>query len=81
MKYSNIRVLAAQTVEQVENGQCDEVRNCDTVKEAKLFARYVMDPKSGYLASNEFSKPMACCRVMAEEQGGNDVCLDDRYAK
>lgn len=79
MKYSNIRVLVAQTIDAVDAGQCDEVRPCDTVREAKSFARYAMTVD--YQKSGEFTNRMACARVMAEDQDGCDVCLEDRRAK
>lgn len=38
-KYQNIRVLVARSQQAVFDGQCDDVRQCDTIAEAKKFAR------------------------------------------
>jgi hypothetical protein len=78
MKYSNIRVLVARSMEAVDDGQCDDVRDCDTIKEAKEFARYSLT--AAYQASNEFSEPMNYARVMADEDG-RDVCVHDFFRK
>lgn len=77
-KYSNIRVLVACSVEAVDAGQCDDVRDCDTIKEAKEFARYSLTP--AYQASGEFSEPMNYARIMANEDG-RDVCVTDFFRK
>lgn len=77
MKYKNIRVLVARSQEAVRNS-CDDVRECDTIKEAKDFARYSLT--SEYQASGEFSEPMNYAAVMADEDG-RDVCVADYFRK
>jgi hypothetical protein len=82
MKYSNIRVLVARSVQAVNDGQCDDVRECDTIKEAKEFARYSLTPE--YQASNEFSEPMNYAQVRATEEvrgEERDVCVADYFRK
>lgn len=82
MKYTNIRVLVARSVRAVDDGQCDDVRPCDTIKEAKAFARYALDRKSAYQSSNEMTEPMNYARVMADETGyADNVCVADFFAK
>ncbi len=80
MKYTNIRVLVARSIEAIEDprGACDDVRECDTVKEAKEFARYSLTP--AYMDSNEMSEPQNVARVMADEDG-REVCLADYWRK
>jgi len=78
VKYSNIRVLVARSVAAVDAGQCDDVRECDTIKEAKDFARHALTTE--YQRSGEFSQPMNYSRVMATEQG-QDVCVADYFRK
>lgn len=72
-KYTNIRVLVARSVADLENS-CDDIRECETVAEAKKFARYSLT--EAYRLSGEFSEPMNAARVMADEDG-ESVCLDD----
>lgn len=77
-KYTNIRVLVARSMQAVDDCQCDDVRECDTVKEAKDFARYALT--DAYQQSGEFSEPMNYSRVMIKEDG-KDVCLFDLFRK
>lgn len=76
-KYSNIRVLVARSQEAARNS-CDDVRECDTVAEAKKFARHSLTLE--YQASGEFSEPMNYAAVMADEDG-REVCLYDYFRK
>lgn len=80
-KYSNIRVLVARSQQAVNDGQCDDVRTCDTIAEAKKFARYALTP--AYQASGEFSEPMNYAQVRATEevrgQQREDVCVADYF--
>lgn len=78
MKYSNIRVLVARSMQAVDGGQCDDVRECDTIREAKEFARYSLT--LAYQQSCEMSEPMNYARVMAVE-GGSDVCVADFFRR
>lgn len=68
-----LRVLVARSQEAFRNG-CDDVRECDTVKEAKAFARYSLT--EAYQKSGEFSEPMNCARVMR-----GDECLEEYWRK
>lgn len=77
MKYTNIRVLVARSQEAAVNS-CDDVRQCDTIKEAKDFARYSLTV--AYQESGEFSEPMNYAAVMAEEDG-REVCVTDYFRK
>lgn len=74
MKYSNIRTLVARSQQAVDDGQCDDVRPADTIREAKSFARYALTVD--YQHSGEFSERMGYARVMACEDG-SDVCVFD----
>lgn len=76
-KYTNIRVLVARSQEAFETG-CDDCRDCDTIGEAKKFARYSLT--EAYRQSGEFSEPMNCARVMAQEDG-RDVCVEEYWRK
>lgn len=78
MKYTNIRVLIARSVRAVDCHQCDDVRECDTVKEAKDFARYALTP--AYQQSGEFSEPMNYSRIVADEDG-RQICIADYFRK
>ena len=85
MKYSNIRVLVARSVEAVDNHSCDDVRECDTVKEAKAFARYSLTPEYSAnrteLACGRIDyEQMNYARVMVEEDG-KEFCLVDYFRK
>lgn len=53
----------------MNDGQCDDVRDCDSLKEAKEFARYALTP--AYQQSGEFSEPMNVARVMAFDGTAN----------
>lgn len=77
-KYSNIRVLVARSVQAVEDSSCDDVRNCDTIAEAKKFARYSLTPE--YQMSGEFSEPMEYARVVADENE-REVIITEFYRK
>lgn len=81
MKYRNIRVLVARSISAIEDprGACDDVRECDTVKDAKVFARHALT--NAYQTSGEFSEPMNVARVMADEPDGRTVCLADYWRK
>lgn len=84
MKYTNIRVLVGRTQEAVTDPHsgCDDVRSCDTIAEAKKFARYSLTPE--YQASNEFSEPMNYAQVRATEEvrgEERDVCVADYFRK
>lgn len=68
-KLQNIRVLIGRSLVQVNAGQCDDVRECDTLKEAKEFARYALT--EAYQNSGEFSEPMNVARVMAFDGTAN----------
>ena len=78
MKYTNIRVLVARSQEAVNRGSCDDVRECDTIAEAKKFARYALT--EAYQQSAEMSEPMNYSAVMADEDG-SDVCVADYFRK
>lgn len=78
MKYSNISVLVARSQEAVESGSCDDCRNCDTIAEAKKFARYALTP--AYNESHEVSEPMNYAKVVATEDG-REVCVADYFRK
>lgn len=60
-----IRVLVARSIEKFEGG-CDDVRECDTMKEAREFARYALT--ESYQHSGEFSEPMNCTRIMRGDE-------------
>jgi hypothetical protein len=77
-KYKNIRVLVARSQDAVRNQSCDDVRECDTIKEAKHFARYSLT--EAYQQSHETSELMNYAAVMAEEDG-RDVCVYDYFRK
>lgn len=79
-RYSNICVLIARSIEDIEDprGKCTDYRDCDTVKEAKDFARYSLTP--AYLESNEMTEPMNVARVIAEEDG-REVCISEHWRK
>ena len=77
-KYTNIRVLVGRSIESVENGQCDDVRNCDTVREAKSFVRYAFTVD--YQKSGEFSERMNYARIVADEDDREVIVYDSfRY--
>ena len=78
MKYSNISVLVARSQEAVESGSCDDCRNCDTIAEAKKFARYALTPD--YQQCAEMSAPMNYAKVVATEDG-HEVCVADFFRK
>lgn len=78
MKYSNIRVLVGRSVKAVDDGQCDDVKECDTIKEAKEFARHSLT--EAYQRSGEFSEPMNYARVAADEDGQR-ICVADYFRK
>lgn len=75
MKYNNIRVLVARSQFAAQSDSFDDVRPCDTIAEAKKFARYALDPKSAYQSSNEMAEPMNYAEIRADEDG-RDVCVD-----
>jgi hypothetical protein len=84
--YSNIRVLVARSQSAVQDGQCDDVRECDTIAEAKKFARYSLTP--AYQQSAGMSAPMNYARVVADEAGreyidndNGEVCVADYFRK
>lgn len=77
-KYTNIRVLVARSMQAVDDCQCDDVLECDTVKQAKDFARYALT--DAYQQSGELSAPMNYSRVMACKDN-RDVCLHDYFRK
>lgn len=78
MKYTNIRVLVAHSQEAVQLGASDDSRPCDTIKEAKTFARRALTAE--YQALIEASAPYNYAAVMAEEDG-KDVCVADYFRK
>ena len=63
MRYQSIQVLTARTLEQIENCPFDN-RKCDTIKQAKAFAKYCLT--DAYQHSAEFSEPMTVSRVIAD---------------
>lgn len=64
MKYKSIQVLAAYSADQVEDSQCVEVRECDTVKEAKDHAKYCLT--EAWQRNAETSEPLGYARVVAD---------------
>jgi hypothetical protein len=78
MKYTNIRVLVGRSRRQVDDRRCEDVRECDTLKEAKAFAKYALTEE--YRASGELSELMNNSRVMATEDE-REVCLEDYTRK
>ncbi len=90
MKYSNIRVLVARSLEDFDSRPCT-ITDCregfDTVKEAKEWARYALTPE--YLTSNEMTEPVNVARVMVDEEdetawrtgGFRSVCLVEYWRK
>ncbi len=76
MKKENIRVLVGRTQDAVNSrdNQCDDVREFDTIKEAKDFAKYALT--DAYQQSGEMSQPMGYSAVMR-----GDECLYDYFRK
>ena len=64
MRYQNITVEAARTREAVEASQCDVVRQCDTMKEAKTYARRALTDE--FMRSSEASEPNKFSRVIVD---------------
>jgi hypothetical protein len=69
-----IYVEVGRSMEQVANRQSDDVRKCDTIKEAKDFARHSLTEE--YRRANEFTEPMNYARVMVR-----DECRYDYFRK
>ncbi len=78
MKYTNIEVQVAPTQEANSLGQNYDARPCDTVKEAKAFAKYALTVE--YQQSAELSEPMGYSCVTAFD-GTARVCLYDYFRK
>lgn len=64
MRYQNITVEAASTREAVESSQCDVVRQCDTIKEAKAYARRTLTDE--FAREAEASEPNRFSRVICD---------------
>lgn len=69
-----IQVLAARTQEDVLNHQCDVVETCDTIKEAKAQAKYVIS--DDFKAAAEMSEPLGYSQVVVDGQ-----CLYDYFRR
>ena len=69
-----IEVRVARTQEAVLNHQCDDVRECDTIAEAKKFAKYALSKECQ--ASCEMSEPMGYAQVIVDGE-----CLYDYFSK
>ncbi len=72
MKYNYIEVRAARTQQDVLNCQCDEIRQCDTIKEAKEYAKYVLT--NDFQKVNEMSEPLQYAAIYA---GNGDLTRKD----
>lgn len=71
---NKIEVRAAYTQDAVLNHQCDEVRECDTIAEAKKFAQYCLTQE--YADAREMSTRMGYAAVMVGEE-----CRYDYFKK
>ena len=69
-----IEVRAAYTQRAVLNHQCDDVRTCDTIAEAKKYARYCLT--QSYADAIESKEPMGYAQVIV-----NDECVADYFSK
>jgi hypothetical protein len=72
--YNQITVEAAHSQGQVDNHQCVVVETCDTIKEAKSRAKYVLT--ADFACSAELSCPLKYARIMADGQ-----CLYDYFSR
>lgn len=68
-----IEVHAASSQQAVLDHQCDEVRECDTIKEAKEHAKYCLTPR--FAKANE-CQPMRYAQVVVDGE-----CAYDYFAK
>jgi len=62
----------ARSLRAIDASQCDEVRDCDTIREAKEYAQRVLTDEHQRLC--EYSEPMNVAIVKAFD-GTANVCL------
>ncbi len=55
---------AATTQEKVESGQCDLIQEFDSIKEAKLRAKYVLT--ENFAQNNEMKEKFGYARIMVD---------------
>lgn len=72
-------VEAAHSQRQVEDGQCDVVDRCDTLKEAKARAKYLLSDEAQ--ASFEMSEPLAYARILLNGELDDGCCVADYFRK
>lgn len=75
MRYQQIKVLAARTQELADDGQWEVERECDTVKEAKDYAKYCLT--DAHMQSAEASEPLAYAQVVADGEVLADFWRDE----
>lgn len=70
-------VEAAHSQEQVEDGQCDVVDTCDTLKEAKARAKYLLSDAAQ--VSFEMSEPLRYARILLNGELDRGCCVADYF--
>jgi len=72
-------VEAGHTQEQVEDNQCDVVDRCDTLKEAKARAKYLLSDAAQQ--AFEMSEPLRYARILLNGKLDCGCCVVDFFRK